>query len=75
MDVGFYAVSIENSQPIEGGRDVKFHILALVQYLENFVRAAQDNIEFPFMSIFRYQYPPSFTHFRHKRNWVQRINK
>ena len=40
MDVGLYAVSIENSQPIEGGRDVKFNILALVQYLQNFVRAA-----------------------------------
>ena len=40
MDVGLYAVSIETSQPIEGGRDVKFNILALVQYLENFVRGA-----------------------------------
>ena len=65
MDVGLYAVSIENSQPIKGGRDVKFNILALVQYLENFVRAAPDSIEFPFMSIFRYKQPPSFTHFRH----------
>ena len=65
MDVGLYAVSIENSQPIQGGRDVKFNILALVQYLENFVRAAPDNIEFSFMSIFRYQHPPWLTHFRH----------
>ena len=65
MDVGLYAVSIENSQPIEGGRDVKFNILALVQYLENFVRAEPDNIEFPFLSIFGYRHPPSFTHFRH----------
>ena len=65
MDIGLYAVSIENSQPIEGGRDVNFNILALVQYLENFVRAAPDNIKLPFMSIFRYQHPPSFTHFRH----------
>ena len=65
MDLGLYAVSIENWQPIEGGRDVQFNILALVQYLENFVRAAPDNIEFPFMSIFRYQHPPSFTHLRH----------
>ena len=65
MDVRFYAVPIENSRPIEGGRDVKFNILALVRYLENFVRAALDNIEFPFMSILRYQHPPSFTHFRH----------
>ena len=64
MDVGLYAVSIENSQPIEGGRDVKSNILALVQYLESFVRAAPDNIEFPFMSIFRYQHQPSLTHFR-----------
>ena len=39
MDVGLYAVSIENSRPIEGCRDVEFNILALVQYLENFVRA------------------------------------
>ena len=65
MDVGLYTVSIENSTPIEGGRDVKFNILALDQYLENFVRAASESIEFPFMSIFRYQHPPSFTHFRH----------
>ena len=65
MDVGFYAVSIENPQPIEGGRDVQFDILALVQYLEYFVRAAPDNIEFPFMSIFGHQHPPSFTDFRH----------
>ena len=65
MDLGLYAVSIENPQPIEGGRDVKFNILALVQYLENLVTAAPDNIEFPFMSIFWYQHPPSFTHFRH----------
>ena len=65
MDVGLYAVSIEKLQPIEGGRDVKFNILALVQYLDNLVRAAPDNIEFPFMSIFRYQHPPSFTDFRH----------
>ena len=47
------------------GGDVKFNILALVQCLENFVRAAPDNIEFPFMSIFRYQHTTSFTHFRH----------
>ena len=65
MDVGLYAVSIEYPQPIEGCRDVEFNNLALVQYLENSVRAAPDNIEFPFMSIFRYQYPPSFTDFRH----------
>ena len=65
MDVGLYAVWVENSQPIEGCRNVEFNILALVQYLENFVRAAPDNIEFPFMSIFRYQHPPSFTDFRH----------
>ena len=54
-----------NSQPIEGGRDIQFNVLTLVQYLENFVRAAPDNIKFPFMSIFRHQHPPSFTHFRH----------
>ena len=65
MDVGLYAALIENSQPIEGCRDVEFNILALVQYLENFVRAAPDNIGFPFMSIFRHQHPPSFTDFRH----------
>ena len=65
MDVGFYAVSIENSQPIKGGRDVQFDILALVQYLGYFVRATPDNIEFPFMSILRHQHPPSFTDFRH----------
>ena len=65
MHVGLYAVSIENSQPVEGCRDIEFNILALVKYLENFVRAAPDNIEFPFMSIFQYQHPPSFTHFRH----------
>ena len=53
MDVGLYAVSIVNSPPIKGGRDVQFNILALVQYLENFVRAAPDNIKFPFMSIFQ----------------------
>ena len=64
MDVGLYAVSIENPQPIKGGREVKFNILAIVQYLDNFVTAAPDNIELPFMSIFRYQHPPSFTHFR-----------
>ena len=52
MDVGFYAVSIENSQPIEGGRDVQFDILALVQYLEYFVRAAPDNIERKVYSVF-----------------------
>ena len=65
MDVGLYAVSITNSQPIEGGRDVQFNILAPVQYHENFVRAAPNNIEFPFMSIFRHQHPPLFPHFRH----------
>ena len=65
MDVGLYAVSIENSQPVKGCRDIEFNILALVQYLENFVRAAPDNIKFPFMSIFRYQHPPSFTDSRH----------
>ena len=54
MDLGLYAVSINNSQPIVGGRDVQFNILALVQYLENFVRAAPNNMEFPFMSIFRH---------------------
>ena len=64
MDVGLYAVSIENSQPIKGGRDVQFNILALVQYLENVVSATPNNIEFPFMSIFRYQHPTSFTGFR-----------
>ena len=64
MDVGLHAVSIEDSQPIEGCREVEFNILALVQYLEDLVRAAPDNIEFPFMSIFRYQHPPSFTDFR-----------
>ena len=64
MDVGLYAVSIENSQPIEGGRDVNFNILALVQYLENVVRGAPDNIESSLMSIFRYHHPPLFTHFR-----------
>ena len=62
MNVGLYAVPIETSQPIKGGRDVKFNILALVQYLENFVRATPDNINFPLMAIFRYQHPPSFTH-------------
>ena len=65
MDVGLSAVSCENSQPIEGGRDVQFNVLAVVQYLEDFVRAAPDNIEFPFMLIFRHQHPPSFAHFRH----------
>ena len=65
MDVGLYAVPIENSQPIKFGRDVQFNIVALVQYLENFVRAAPDNSEFPFMSIFWYQHPPSYTDFRH----------
>ena len=65
MDVGLYAISIENSQHIEGGRDVELNSLALVQYLENFVRAAPDNIQIPFMSIFRYQHPPSFTDFKH----------
>ena len=64
MDVGLYAVSIENSQPVEGCRDIEFNILALVQYLKNFVRAAPDHMEFPFMSIFWYQHPPSFAHFR-----------
>ena len=38
MDVGLYTVSIENSQPIEWGRDIQPNVLALVQYLENFVR-------------------------------------
>ena len=70
MDVGLYAVSTENSQPIEGARDVKFNKLALVQYLENFVSAAPDNIEFPFMSIFRQQHAPSFTYFRHSNESV-----
>ena len=65
MDVGLYAVSIENSQPIEGGRDVPFNVLALVQYLENVVRAAPNNIEFPFMSLYWHQHPPLFPHFRH----------
>ena len=65
MDVGLYAVSIETSQPIGGGRDVQFNVLALVQYLKNLVRAAPNNIEFPFMSIFRHQHPPSFPHLRH----------
>ena len=65
MDVRLYAVSIEKSQSIEEGRDVQFNVLALVQYLEDFVSAAPDNIEFPFMSIFRHQDPPSFFHFRH----------
>ena len=65
MDAGLYAVSIENPQPIEGGRDVQFNFLALVQYLENFVRATPDNIESRFMSIFWYHHPPSSTHFRH----------
>ena len=50
---------------IEGDRDVKLNILALVQYLENSVRAPPDHIEFPLMSILRYQHPPSFTDFRH----------
>ena len=65
MDVGLYVVLIKNSQPIEGGRDVQLNILALVEYVENFVRAAPNNIEFPFMSIFRHQHPPSFHYFRH----------
>ena len=51
MDVGLYAVSIKNLETIEGGRDLQFNILALVQYFENFVRAAPNNIKFPFMSI------------------------
>ena len=65
MDVGLYAVLIKNSQPIEGGRDVQFNILTLVQYLENFVRAAPNNIQFPFRSIFCHQHQPSFRQFRH----------
>ena len=52
MDVGLYAVSIKNSQPIEGGSHVQFNILALVEYLESFVTVAPNNIEFPFVSIF-----------------------
>ena len=65
MDVGLCALLIQNSQPIEGGRNVQFNILALVEYLENFVRPAPNNIEFSFMSIFRHEHPPSFPHFRH----------
>ena len=65
MDVGLYVVSIKNSQPIQGGRDVRFKILALVEYLENFVTAAPSNIEFPFVLIFGQQHPGSHPHFRH----------
>ena len=65
VDVGFYAVSIKNSQPMEGGRDVQFNVLALVEHLENFVRVTPNNIEFPFVSIFGHQHPPSLSHFRH----------
>ena len=65
MDVGLYVVSIKNSQPIQGGRDVQFNILALVEYLENFVTAAPSNIEFRFVLIFGQQHPRSLPHFRH----------
>ena len=65
VDVGLYAVSIKGSQAIEGGRDVQLNVLALVEHLQKFVRAAPNNIEFPFVSIFRHQHPPSLTHFRH----------
>ena len=65
MDVGLSAVSIKNSQPIEGGRHGQFNILAFVEYLENFVRAAPNNIEFRFVSIFGHLHPPSFPRFRH----------
>ena len=46
MDVGLYAVSIKKSQTIEGGGNVQFNILALVQYFENFVRAAPNQVSF-----------------------------
>ena len=52
IEVGLYAVLLKKSEPIEGGRDVKFNVFALVEYLQNFVRAAPDNIEVPFVSMF-----------------------
>ena len=65
MDVGLYAVTIENTQPVEGGRDVQFNVLAFIEHLENFVWATPHNIQLPFMSIFGYQYPPSLPHLSH----------
>ena len=67
VDLGLYAVAIENSKPIEGGRDVQFNILALVEQFKNFAWATPNNIEFPFMSIFRHQHLPSLPHFRHSK--------
>ena len=64
MEVGLWAVSIEDSQPIEGGRDVQFNILPLVEYLENFVSAAPNNIELPFVSILGHLHLPLLPHFR-----------
>ena len=48
VDVGLYAVAMENTQPIEGGRDVQFNLLALVEHLENSVWTTLNNIEVSF---------------------------
>ena len=54
MDVEIYAVVIEDTQPVEGGRDIQFNFLAVVEHLENFVWATTNKIEFSFVSTIRY---------------------
>ena len=63
-NVEVYAVAIENAQPIEGDRDVQLNVLALVEHLKNFMWAKPNNIEFPVVSMFGYQHPPSLSHLR-----------
>ena len=53
------------AKPMEGGRNVQFNVLALVEHLKNFIWATPNNIEFPFVSISGYQHPPSLSHLRH----------
>ena len=62
VDVGLYAVAIENAQPIEGGRDVQFTALVVVEHLKNFVCTTPNNIEFSLVSISSYYICPNIQH-------------
>ena len=71
IDAGLCAVAIKKVQPIEGGRDVPFAVLALVEHLKSFVWATPNIIEFSLVSIFRYYHPPSLPNLRHSNSSVR----
>ena len=58
-------VRLKTHNPSKGAGMSNFNVLALVEHLNNFVRATPKDIEFPLVSIFGHQHRPSLPHFRH----------